>query len=88
VQVQASSRGAPVSIGSASAWPMPNAAPLDEDGNVPPAASAIFADARVFPLAPAIRPRCSRRGARVSAATRIAPGVFPRLTPSDTLDKL
>lgn len=33
-QVQPLSRSAPVTIGSTSVWPMPNAAALDEDGNV------------------------------------------------------
>jgi len=42
VQIQALSRSAPVSIGSTSVWPMPNAAPLDEDGNVQPDSTLVI----------------------------------------------
>ena len=34
--VQQLSRSAPLTIGSTSVWPVPNAVPLDEDGNVQP----------------------------------------------------
>jgi hypothetical protein len=41
-QVQPLSRSAPVTIGSTSVWPMPNAAPLDEDGNVQPNSTLVI----------------------------------------------
>ncbi|HTH58923.1 MAG TPA: hypothetical protein VL689_02060 [Paraburkholderia sp.] len=41
-QVQALSRTAPVSIGSTSVWPMPDASPLDEDGNVQPNSTLVI----------------------------------------------
>ncbi|SIT36320.1 conserved exported hypothetical protein [Paraburkholderia ribeironis] len=41
-QVQPLSRTAPVTIGSTSVWPMPNAAALDQDGNVQPNSTLVI----------------------------------------------
>jgi hypothetical protein len=41
-QVQPLSRSAPVTIGSTSVWPVPNAAPLDQDGIVQPNSTLVI----------------------------------------------
>lgn len=47
-QVQAVSRSAPVSIGSTRVWPMPNASPLDENGNVQPNSTLVIRTSDLF----------------------------------------